>query len=315
MIDSDDDDDAGDVDAALARLRATMLPRIGKKMTALVIKNLVDLREMHGASDTTVLFALHKTLDAYARIPESGTPFPLDVADAVGLHGCRKLSQQNARQPTLLKDVVASHADALVPAYGADDVEFAVRVAWKNAHHYFLNLVVGRSVDRNDPSPTTILYEAWQAQGARGSPLAAVPVDFDESGVIYRGVDDDGGGDRAGPFFQADEGGDPVYLRDPRGLARFFAKVPLRITPNTLAWIVHLVRIAFPGATLGESGDVADVDAGLSVEWEPKEATSIMLGLAPPFVVDERASIRFRTPSGAVVACAPGELVVVVNRA
>lgn len=30
--------------------------------------------------------------------------------------------------------VVAHRADALLPAYGDDDVEFALRVAWRNAH-------------------------------------------------------------------------------------------------------------------------------------------------------------------------------------
>lgn len=286
----------GDIDEALGRLEAVALPRLGRRATAQVLKGMTSMLEMRHVLLESVLQSIHATLDAYARIPESGTPFPLGVAKAIGDLGCLRLSMLNWRMhggqpppPLEMLDVeargVAQHADLLLNAYGPEDAEFAVRVAWKHSHHHRLNLVVGRCTNRNDPSPTTILDEAWRAQGARGIPLAAVPAELPSPGVIYALGPPPSENvlertKHTGFVFEPDHG-DPTSLDDIRGVQRFLAKNPLPITPQSLAWLVHLLRFACPGKLI-------DVDHRLTVQWEALEegeqpsAASLLMGIRPP---------------------------------
>ncbi|HEY4222212.1 MAG TPA: hypothetical protein VGO62_12740 [Myxococcota bacterium] len=294
-----------DVDEAVLRLIRVLEPRVGKRMTGVVVQNLVRLAES-GATPMQVLSATHQHLDAYARIPESGTPFPLGVAKAIADLGCLKLPFHNGRRgrahgmaSLAMSDVeaaaIAQHADALLPSYGADDADFAVRVAYKNAHHYRLHLVVGRTYNRNDGAPTELLADAWRAQGARGTPVALVPDDVGPAGVIYALGDAPSTTlserTRSAGFVFEPHRGDPLSLDDVAGLQRFFAQHPLPVTPQTLAWLVHLVRLAFPL-------DTVDVDDGLTVLWEPLEelaltAASELLGLrAPPPETRDTVVIR-----------------------
>lgn len=306
-----------DVDGALRRLEEVLRPRVGRRATALVLKNLVGLRES-GLDDAGLLGVVHQTLDAYARVPESGTPFPLGIAKAIGDLGCLKLPVLSTRMHPggqhglgLLDTearAVAQHADALLPAYGEDDADFAVRVAWRSAHHHRLHLVVGRTFPRHDNAPTELLHEAWRRQGARGIPVAVVPGDFGCPGVLYASGPPPSAHvlerTRVDGFFFQPHAGDPISLDDVPGLQRFFARVPLPISPRTLAWIVHLVRLAFPAR-------LVEVEDRLNVAWEDREETppltaSLLLGVPPP-PVEERARLRLRTGDVELVY-APGEL-------
>lgn len=309
--------DAVQIDAALSRLQALLRPRVGKKMTTVVVKNMLGLLEQ-SVPRATVLHAIHQTIDAYARIPESGTPFPLEVARAIGDAGCLNLAALHWKVrwhklgALAMSDdevrAVGAHADALLPTYGDDDAEFALRVAWRCSHHGRLHLVVGRALNANDASPTTLLFDAWQRQGApaasmggpdAGAPIGVVPADIGEPGVIYA--------NRAGFVFSPDRG-DNISLDDVTGLQRFLARVPLAITPRTLAWLCHLVRIA----TRTVAGAAVDVDADLLRDWEAKEqeppsnAASLLLGI-PAEPVEERASLTLRA-GGMTFTYVRGEL-------
>jgi hypothetical protein len=297
------------VDEALSRLQAVLRPRVGKKMTALVLKNMLGLLEQR-LPTTTVLHAIQQSLDAYARIPESGTPFPLEVARAIGDVGCLNLAalhwkvrwnQLGALTMTEQEvRAVGMHADALLPSYGDDDAEFALRVAWRCSHHGRLHLVVGRAFNANDPSPSALLHDAWQRQGAPDAvPIGVVTSDVGTPGVLYLA--------ERGFVFSPDSG-DNLSLDDVTGLQRFCARVPLAITPRTLAWLVHLVRIA----TRATDGAALDVDGELLRAWEEHEqepasnAASLLLGI-PAAPLDERASLTIRA-GGMTFTYVRGEL-------
>lgn len=291
-----------DIDAALSRLQAVLRPRVGKKMTALVMKNLVGLIEQKIPEDT-LRHTIQQHLDAYARIPESGTPFPLPIAKAIGDAGCvnlavlaRRLRWQEPAAISMSQDEargVAQHADALLPSYGDDDAEFAVRVAWRCSHQFRLHLVVGRAFNRNDATATTMLHEAWRAHGSpdRCAPIGVVEAAMGTPGVIYAigpSTSDVLTRFVASAFVFSPDHGDNIHLDDIAGLQRFVAQVPLAITPQTLAWLCHLVRIATGAA-------IALEDETLLGDWEAKEevsssAASILLGIASPRL-EERASI------------------------
>ena len=314
-----------ELDGALSRLQALLRPRVGKKMTALVMKNMLGLLEQR-VPHTSVMHAIQQTLDAYARMPESGTPFALDVARVIGDVGCLNLAALRGQVrwkhlgALAMRDdevrAVGAHADALLPSYGDDDAEFALRVAWRCSHHGRLHLVVGRALNANDPTPTSLLHDAWQRQGApeSGVPIGVVTADIGTPGVIYatQPLGPRSTRERACFVFSPDQG-DNVVLDDVTGLQRFLARVPLAITPRTLAWLCHLVRIATQAPI-----DVAapiDVDADLLRDWEAKEqepasnAASLLLGIsADP--IEERASLTIRA-AGMTFTYARGELSVV----
>jgi hypothetical protein len=298
-----------DLDGALSRLQALLRPRVGKKMTALVVKNMLGLLEQR-APHTSVLHAIQQTIDAYARLPESGTPFPLDVARTIGDAGClnlaalhwklrwHKLAALSAGMTDEEVRAVGAHADALLPSYGDDDAEFALRVAWRCSHHGRLHLVVGRALNANDPTPTVLLHEAWQRQGApddafAGAPIGVVPADIGTPGVIYALPRSSSA--LSSSFVFSPDHGDNIPLDDVTGLQRFLARVPLAITPRTLAWLVHLVRIA----TMHAGDAPIDVDTDLLRSWEEKEqepasnAASLLLGI-PADPIEERASLTMR---------------------
>ena len=179
------------------------------------------------------------------------------------------------------------------------------------------------SCNRNDPAPTQLLWDAWQRQGARGIPVGAL-VAFHRVGAVgaVGGVDAaaaDGGviyalgtsstniRERfvAAGYVYEPHRGDAVELSSLRGLQRFFAMHPLPTAPRSLAWIVHLVRMSFPGVPV-------DVDGGLTVEWEPLEETppssaaSLLLGVPSP-PAESRAHITLRA-GDVVLDYAAGEL-------
>lgn len=289
-------DRGGHLDERLTHLQTLLRPRVGKRMTALVMKNMLGLLEQN-VPRASVLHAIEQTIDAYARIPESGTPFPLDVARQIADAGCLSLATlhwqlrwQHDPALALSQDelrAVGQHADALLPSYGEDDAEFALRVAWRCHHHARLRLVVGRATNQNDPTPSSLLYDAWRAQGApnaNAAPIGVVPADVGTPGVIYAVHG-------SSSFVFSPDHGDNISLDDLHGVQRFLACVPLAITPRTLAWLCHLVRIG----TRAHGAAIA-VDAELLRDWEAKEeeasnAASMLLGISPPPAMDERAEL------------------------
>ncbi len=320
-----------ELDRSLSRLQSVLRPRVGKKMTALVMKNMLGLLEQR-VPHTSVVHAIQQTLDAYERMPESGTPFPLDVARTIGDAGCLNLSalhwkiRWNKIGALAMSDdevrAVGAHADALLPGYGDDDAEFALRVAWRCGHHGRLHLVVGRALNPNDPTPTVLLHEAWLRQGApdTGAPIGVVSADVGMPGVIYalprsgsRSDAPDAQPARGFSFVFSPDQGDNISLDDVTGLQRFLARVPLAITPRTLAWLVHFVRIATaPMNAHVNAASTIDVDADLLRAWEEKEqepasnAASLLLGIsADP--IDERPSLTMRA-GGMTFTYARGEL-------
>lgn len=299
-----------DLDRALSRLQAVLLPRVGKRATQQVVGNFLRSIEVGGSAATaSLLQSIAQTIDAYARIPESGTPFPLDIAKAIGDAGCPTLANLSWRVRWNWKDGhalemsdatargVAQHADALLPAYGDDDAELAVRVAWRCSHQYLLHLVVGQCFNRNVPDATDMLFAAWERHGRPDhcAPIGVVPAAVGAPGVVYAV------GDatpellvrfRARGFVFSPDQGDNIALDDVDGLQRFFSRVPLDITPRTLAWICHLVRMA-------TQAPLALDDDRLLDEWEsqeespPSNAASVLLGIpAPP--VDTRDHVVIR---------------------
>ena len=125
----------------------------------------------------------------------------------------------------------------------------------------------------------------------RCAPIGVVEAELGTPGVIY--AIGPSTGDVltrfvASAFVFSPDHGDNIQLDDIAGLQRFVAQVPLAITPQTLAWLCHLVRIATGAA-------IALEDETLLGDWEAKEevsssAASILLGIASPRL-EERASI------------------------
>jgi hypothetical protein len=211
-----------------------------------------------------VLQAVNAQLDAFGRMPPSAAPFGLGISKAILEAAIRKLPILAHRvsygRPVRGMDqndveALAAHADALVPAFGPDDPEFAIGVAYLNAFTYAHHLVLGEAHSRNHPEPVFALAEAAEAQGlsrSEDTDRCFVPLTLVRgAGVIY--------GVGALPSSDLTQRWTPrEWMYVPFGRARslrldqlddlrtFFEIHPLDLGPTTLAGVIHLLLASFP---------------------------------------------------------------------
>lgn len=292
------------IDDALAALLALATTRMGQRAARQMVGSLATLKSS-GTPELYVRQAVEQTRASLSAMPSPASPFSLPIAHAIACVGCPNLDAYADRVvradaigvPAVEVAGVATHADALVPSFGEEDALFCAQIAWQNHHHFRQRLIVGRAHNRNDAAPSARLFAAWQRQGGHDVPVGVVDADVGTAGVVVA-LGAAPSADVHVPFvaeaflFRADDGSD-VDLSSLRGLQSFLARVPLPVAPHTLAWLVHLVRMAVGGGRVFVSAvdddDRNNDDDDLVAAWRNREedaltapVASALLGRGPP---------------------------------
>lgn len=314
------------IDHGLGELKALLLPRLGRRATLQVAQNLTRMLEQPGLGVDLVLQTIAQTRQAFASRPPEASPLDRPRTIAQVEASPRKLSHLDWRLDraaplrgleTAEAEAIGTHADALIPAFGAEDAEHCASLALANVLGFGRQLILGECWSRNDPTPRLLLAEA-AAPYVGQEDAAPVALLRDQGVVLAVGhALPSGLARRWVPHTFIYRGRDGVLLDlgQVADTKRFLAHWAPKVRPETLGGILWAALAPFPfdsTVVLAEPGLVGSwvkAEARLEDERAQGHAASGLLGLGPEAPPEEREELSFRVePAGAEVRYRPGEL-------